>query len=182
MPAYKYLPENAKVMDVLCCLVLDHNTVKKIMKVLKQPHSTVSEKLRFLINNKVVKKNKWKFEVNWKELIKLMRTVPVEFKLVPESKTFTKLLTNERLRNIMIAHAELAILDGFDFLSLNDIVWSYFLGMSQLSNDELIKIGKKFVGIKKELKDATSQEKYLFLAAEGKEMNKMVHIKLKTEV
>ena len=73
MPKYKSFPENKEVVDVLCCIIDGCNKVKDIVKKLKQPQSTVSEKMRFLLKSKAIKKNKWVFEPNWDVLIKIFQ-------------------------------------------------------------------------------------------------------------
>ena len=70
---YSRIENNAEVMDVLCCVIFGHNKVKAIMEELKQPQSTISEKLRFLRQNKVVKKNKWEFKPNWEVIVKIFQ-------------------------------------------------------------------------------------------------------------
>lgn len=73
MPKYKVLPENREVMDVLCCVISGHNKVKDIVKVLKHPQSTVSEKIRFLVKSNVIKKDKWFFKIKWNSIVKLFQ-------------------------------------------------------------------------------------------------------------
>jgi len=41
-------------MDVLFSIVLGHNSIKQIQKLLEQPQPTISTKLMFLRDNKVV--------------------------------------------------------------------------------------------------------------------------------
>jgi DNA-binding transcriptional ArsR family regulator len=106
MPKYSSLPYNKEVMDVLCCVVLGYSRVSDMMKVLKQPQSTISEKLRFLRKNKVVKKSKWVYEPNWKRLTSLLRK---EVKMVVEGKKLLQLFDEKRLTNIMKTYADIAI-------------------------------------------------------------------------
>ncbi len=68
---YKEFENNSEVMDVLFCIIDGKKDVKSIIKILKQPQSTVSTKLQFLRENDIVVKNKWKYEPNWK-IIKRM--------------------------------------------------------------------------------------------------------------
>lgn len=65
MTKYAKFEVNTEVMDVLFCIVLGHETVKKIREKLKQPQSTISTKLMFLRENEIVRKNKWVFKPNW---------------------------------------------------------------------------------------------------------------------
>jgi hypothetical protein len=178
MPTYKPLPENSKVMDVLCCLVLKINRVKEMMNVLKQPHSTVSEKLRFLIKNKVVKKDKWEFEVNWDVLIKLLKDITelqLRIAIGKEYKKYLELFDNERLKGIMKAYASMIVVQQVKPKrmllqirkpkSLENMMWMYILGMSQTSDDELRKYDKDFVWLKKRF-EGFSDEKLLFVTSE----------------
>jgi len=166
MPRYRPLPENAEVVDVLCSVILHYDNVSSIMKILKEPQSTVSEKLRFLKKNRVISKNKWEFEVNWDELLKLLRSL-VKKELIGLSKKHLKLFDG-RLKRIMEVYSAMVIELGHKPKSLRDIVWMYLLGVCQTDNKELEKADKGFVKLKKELM-AMSEERYLFMTSEDKD-------------
>lgn len=59
-------------MDVLCYVILGYN-VKDMVRRLKQPQSTISTKLGFLVKNEVVAKDKWKFKPNWEAITKIFQ-------------------------------------------------------------------------------------------------------------
>lgn len=70
MAKYLRFETSDEVSDVLFAIIDGNNNVKSIMKVLKQPQSTVSSKLQFLRDNDIIIKDKWKFEPNWKIITK----------------------------------------------------------------------------------------------------------------
>ena len=72
IPQYSPFPYNSEVLEVLCCVILGFNKIKNIRKILKQPQSTISEKMSFLRKNKAVIKKKWVFEPNWNVIYKIM--------------------------------------------------------------------------------------------------------------
>lgn len=163
---YSYdLNENKDVTDVLACIVLGYNTVKKIVRELNQPQSTVSMKLKVLRKNNIVKKKKWKFDVNWKNLTKVMRTIIGDL-IGNKARKYAQLFTDERLEKIMTAYAEM--LGIFDFeqpASIRNTMWNYLLGLGQTSDTELRSMDKDFVRLKKEL-NSMSREKFLFMTSE----------------
>jgi Mn-dependent DtxR family transcriptional regulator len=73
MAKYLRFETSDEVMDTLFAIIDGNNNVKSIMKVLKQPQSTVSSKLQFLRDNDVIIKDKWKFEPNWKTITKIFQ-------------------------------------------------------------------------------------------------------------
>jgi hypothetical protein len=73
MAKYLRFETSSEVSDVLFTIINGNTNVKSIMKVLKQPQSTVSSKLQFLRDNDVIIKDKWKFEPNWKTIIKVFQ-------------------------------------------------------------------------------------------------------------
>jgi len=73
MAKYLRFETSNEVMDTLFAIIDGNNNVKSIMKVLKQPQSTVSSKLQFLRDNDVIIKDKWKFEPNWKTITKVFQ-------------------------------------------------------------------------------------------------------------
>jgi len=73
MAKYLRFETSDEVSDVLFAVIDGNNNVKSVMKVLKQPQSTVSSKLQFLRDNDVIIKDKWKFESNWKTITKVFQ-------------------------------------------------------------------------------------------------------------
>ena len=85
MADYSDFKNNSEVVDVLSYVIYGEYgainisptppkfSVKRMVKKLKQPQSTVSTKLKFLIENEVVIKDKWDFKPNWKVLVRLFQ-------------------------------------------------------------------------------------------------------------
>ena len=73
MAKYLRFETSNEVSDVLFAVIDGNTNVKSVMKVLKQPQSTVSSKLQFLRDNDVIIKDKWKFESNWKTITKVFQ-------------------------------------------------------------------------------------------------------------
>jgi len=169
MPKYKQFEYNSEVMDVLCCVVLGKNRVKEMMKTLKQPQSTISEKLRFLRKVGVVKKSKWAYEPNWSKLVNIARKevhFVFKFYVGKSEKRFMELFSEERIKNIIKTYAQMAVKDKtMELVSISDVVWKYFFGLTQMEDKELEEIDKRFVILKKKI-GAMSPEKLLFMECE----------------
>jgi hypothetical protein len=170
MPKYKRFKYNPEVMDVLCCVILGYNRVSDMMKILKQPQSTISEKLRFLKKNKVVKKNKWVFEPNWSRLVNIVRKEVhsvLKFYVGKSEKKFMELFDEERIKNIIKTYAQMAVEEKtIEFINISEVVWRYFLGLTQVEEEELEKeVDKRFVILKKKI-GALSPEKLFFMECE----------------
>jgi DNA-binding transcriptional ArsR family regulator len=169
MPKYKQFEYNREVMDVLCCVILGYSRVSDIMKILKQPQSTISEKLRFLKKNKIVKKSKWVFEPNWSKLVNIARKEVhsvLKFYVGKSEKRFMELFSEERIKNIIKTYAQMVIKDKtMEFVSISEVVWKYFLGLTQTEDKELKEIDKRFVMLKKKI-GALSPEKLFFIQCE----------------
>jgi DNA-binding transcriptional ArsR family regulator len=73
MAKYLRFETSNEVSDVLFAIINCNTNVKSVMKALKQPQSTVSSKLQFLRDNDVIIKDKWKFEPNWKTIIRIFQ-------------------------------------------------------------------------------------------------------------
>jgi hypothetical protein len=71
---YKEFENNSEVMDALFCIIDGKDNVKNMVKILKQPQSTISTKLQFLRGNDVIIKEKWKFRPNWKIITKIFQS------------------------------------------------------------------------------------------------------------
>ncbi len=170
---YRNIAENKDVVDALSCIIIGYDTVKKMIKKLKQPQSTLSMKLMALKKSDLVKKNRWKYDVNWKELIKMMRTIIDDF-IGNKARKYARLFTDRRLEKIMTAYAEM--LDIFNFeqpTSIRNMMWNYLLGLGQTSDAELRSTDKDFVGLKKEL-NSMSKEKFLFMTSEKENVEGLV--------
>jgi DNA-binding transcriptional ArsR family regulator len=169
MPKYKRFEYNKEVMDVLCCVILGYSRVSDIMKILKQPQSTISEKLRFLRKNKIVKKSKWVFEPNWSKLVNIARKnihSILKFYAGKSEKGFMELFSEERIRNIIKTYAQMVIKEKMiEFVSISEVVWKYFLGLTQMENKELKEIDERFVVLKKKI-GAMSPENLFFMECE----------------
>jgi hypothetical protein len=169
MPKYKQFEHNSEVMDVLCCVVLGKNRVKEMMKTLKEPQSTISEKLRFLRKVNVVKKSKWVFIPNWSKLVNIARKEVhsvLKFYLGKNEKRFIGLFGEERMRNIIKTYAQMAVKEKtIGFVSISEVVWKYFLGLTQMEDKELKEIDERFVILKKKI-GAMSTEKLFFMECE----------------
>jgi hypothetical protein len=169
MPKYKQFEQNSEVMDVLCCVILGYSRVSDMMKILKQPQSTISEKLRFLKKNKIVKKSKWVFEPIWGKLVNIVRKKMhsiLKFYVGKSEKRFMELFSEERIKNIIKTYAQMAVKDEtIEFVSISEVVWKYFLGLTQIEDKELKEIDERFVMLKKKI-GALSPEKLFFLECE----------------
>jgi hypothetical protein len=184
MPKYKPLEYNSEVMDVLSCIILGYNRVKDMIKILNRPQSTISEKLRFLRKSKVVVKKKWIYEPNWEELISLLRKhvkniIELYVEKKREREKFMKLFDDKRLKNMLNIYVNM----HFEKINKNRkeekiqlikqtnlfvIIWEYFLGLTQMEDEELRKIDERFLILKNKIK-ALSPEKFFFLKCEGVE-------------
>lgn len=167
---YSYdLNENKDVTDVLACIVLDYKTVKKIVRKLKQPQPTISMKLKVLRKNNIVNKSKWKYDVNWKDLTKMMRTIIDEL-IGNKARKYARLFTDKRLEKIMTAYAEMLDIFGFEQpTSIRNTMWNYLLGLGQTPDAELRSMDKDFVRLKKEI-NSMSKEKFLFMTSEKEDV------------
>lgn len=154
---------NKEVTDVLFCIVSGHKTVKDMMKVLKQPQSTISTKIHFLLKNKVIMKSKWEFYPNWDRIYQVMYKVlredsPIALKLYIKSyirKTFkiddnriNQLHTviknietyfpKDRLKRMLEGYAKLFI-QTKEKASIQDIINQYFVGLIESNKEGLDK-------------------------------------------
>lgn len=173
-------------MDVLCCVVLGYGKVKDIMRILNQPQSTVSEKLRFLKKGKVVKKKKWKFEVNWNSLYKIFYTrVREQFGMgLIEAKRPTKAQKQEMafrkkllkidlekhmpealVKNLLINYSYL-LLDGYPKLSLAEVIEKFLDQLPLCDGKQLNELDKHYnsrlVKLKKLLRYRMSENEFFF--------------------
>jgi len=163
------IERNESATDVLFELIKGRKRVKEIVKALKQPQPTVSAKLEFLIENKVVKKNKWNFEVNWERLYEIFRKVAREqiaewVKGRKKVEYFMEIFDDERIKSIFEVYAY--YYDGMPIKSIGWMVNSYLLGMTQVDDSKLIKVDKRMVELKEYIK-MESPEKSFFEDAEG---------------
>jgi len=161
MTLYRDFETNKEVTDVLFCIVSGHKTVKEMMKILKQPQSTISTKIQFLLKNKIILKNKWEFCPNWDRIYQLMYKVlrensPIALQLYIKSyikKTFNidddkiqqlqnvvKNIENyfpeDRLKRMLGCYAKLFIRTK-EKASVQDIINQYFIGLIESDKSKL---------------------------------------------
>ena len=153
MTLYRDFETNREVTDVLFCIVSGYNTVKHMMKALKQPQSTISTKLQFLLKNKVIAKSKWEFHPDWNRLYQVMYNVlkhnsPIALQLYVKShirkefgindsrmvqlqkvvKNIEAYFPKGRLKRMLEAYSRLS-LDTREKASIQDIINQYFVGL-----------------------------------------------------
>jgi len=187
MTLYRDFETNKEVSDVLFCIVAGHKTVKGMMKILKQPQSTISTKLQFLLKNKVVVKNKWEFDANWNKIYQVMYKVlkensPIALQLYVKSyirKTFkiddTKIkqlqdiiknietyFPKDRLKRILEGYAKLFI-QTKEKVSIQDVINQYFIGL--IESDEG-KLDKQLSELKEIISKIPSKELAFFKSVE----------------
>jgi predicted transcriptional regulator len=175
MTKYTDLENNKEVTDVLFCIISDHNTVKEITKTLKQPQSTVSTKLQFLIENKVVIKRKWEFEPNWNRLYVVMYDVlkknsPIALQLYMKSilktdkekigklrkvvKNIKLYFPESRLKRMLEIYSGLYF-KGYSKASISDIINQYLVGLietDRIKDKKLVELKKILMVMSKEVK------------------------------
>jgi len=86
-------------MDVLFSIVLGHNSIKQIQKLLEQPQPTISTKLMFLRDNKVVIKDKWSYIPNFEEIYKIMWDILKNNSILSKAYSISK--GNKKIENVM---------------------------------------------------------------------------------
>jgi hypothetical protein len=164
-------------MDVLYYIIRDRNTVKGLKKVLKQPQSTISTKLRFLKQNKFITKHKWEFEPSWeviytrmyselKEILKqkiaMHNNLKAErleelHKIIKNIDTyFDKLL----LKGLLKVYS-LLFTYGYGKHSIYDMLNSFLTAISKAEDVDLKKIDKNLVILKEALSELSSEEELL---------------------
>jgi hypothetical protein len=169
----KYAPfeRNVGVMDVLFCIVSGKNSNKEMVRILKQPHTSISRKIRFLLENKVIIKDKWKFEVNWNEINKVfLKEAKIQIKAwvgdERKIKKFIILFSEERIKNILEKYAKHFMNGDLKAKSISAIANDYLLGLVETENDDLKKIDVIFVDLKNIIL-IESKYKTLFAESEG---------------
>jgi predicted transcriptional regulator len=155
MTKYSQFESNNEVMDVLLTIIEGKSKVKDIVKVLKQPQSTISSKLQFLRENNIVVKNKWSYEVNWGELNKiflreLRNQMKAWLKDERDINKFIVLFNEKRIESILKEYATLCIIRGkAKNVSIQQIINDYFHGLAEIDDRELREMDKRFVELKK---------------------------------
>ena len=155
MAKYLRFETSDEVMDTLFAIIDGNNNVKSIMKVLKQPQSTVSSKLQFLRDNGIVIKDKWNYSINWNALNKIfLRELRNQMKMWLKDETkiskFVTLFNEDRIRNILKAYATLYIIRGKNGnINIQQIINDYFHGIMEIDDKELGKTDKRFIELKK---------------------------------
>ena len=185
MPKYRPFSQNSEVIDVFCCVLMGQDTVNKIQKKLKQPQSTISEKLRFMVRESVIEKHRWVFSPNWDKIIEVSRKEIRKFfdfflitpsvlnptkkeleKSKKEIEKFMKFFDEKKIRLIIESYADSLINEGsFEKKSISDIMMIYFDGLVQTDYEDLEKMNPILTKLKKML-GMSSMEKVLFLETE----------------
>jgi hypothetical protein len=123
-----------------------------------------------LKKNKIVKKSKWVFVPNWSKLVDIARKKVhsiLKFYAGKSEKRFMELFSEERIKNIIKTYAQMAVKDKtIELVSISDVVWKYFLGLTQMEDKELEEIDKMLIILKKKI-GALSPEKLFFIECEG---------------
>jgi len=188
MTIYRGFETNKEVTDVLFCIVSGHKTVKDVITILKQPQSTISTKIQFLLKNKVILKSKWEFYPNWDKIYQIMYKVlkensPIALQFYIKSyirKTFKisdekiKQLQNvvknidtyfpqDRLKRMMEAYAKLFIKTR-EKASIQDIINRYFVGLIESDED---KLDKQLLELKRIMSKIPSKEAVFFKSVES---------------
>ncbi len=158
-------------MDVLC-YIIEGYSVKEIVKKTKQAQSTVSEKIRFLIKNKVIIKNKWKFKPNWKTITKVFqREIKKEFEepleIMKMSNDYNKkeekqtekvrdiieevpnIFNEKRVKKIFMVYADYFINHWVDKMSIDEIAHLYIEVLKRTDTSKFKKFKKDIITIKK---------------------------------
>jgi len=187
---YSRIEDNAEVMDVLYCIILGHNTVKKLKDILKQPQSTISTKIQFLLKNKVILKNKWEFYSNWNNTYQVMYKIlkensPISLQFYVKSyirkvfkisdskvKQLEKVIKNielyfpeERLKRIVEGYAKLFI-QNKEKASIQDIINQYFVGLIGLDKDSIKELDEPLRELYSIMKKVPSKEVEFFKTVE----------------
>jgi len=160
---YSNIKKNSEVMDVLYYIILGRNTVKELKEVLKQPQSTISTKLRFLRQNKIISKNKWNFEPNWDEIYKIMYAELrklLDFKTKKRSVKPEKYVNKKILKGILKVYSLLFSRD-YGKYSIRDMLDSFLDTLSRAKDNDLKKMDKNLLVLKKVLGKLPSEEELL---------------------
>jgi hypothetical protein len=170
MAKYKRFEENSDVMDVLACVIAGRASSKSMVAKLKQPQPTVATKLKFLIDNGLVKKDKWTFSADMAALNAALSKALGSWisAWAGKSSGFAGIFTDGRLERIWTAWAEHVLAGISQPESVSEIALGYLLGLSQTDEKTLGRLGPKFIKLRK-LITAESVEKALFTEAEGVE-------------
>lgn len=193
MPKYKHFLVNKEVMDVFCCVIDGNNTVKSIMKTLKQPQSTISEKLRFLVKEGVIIKDKWNFKPDW-EIIKDRfqyaireyfrmdldflkgtldkkdkRSKEILIEAVDLINNLPNIFNERRVKRIVEEYSDSLHNTYLDKLSLNDLVELYLNILRRIDTTKFKRFGKDITRIKRFFNklNIRDMEETLFTTVEG---------------
>lgn len=186
MPTYKPFPCNSEVIDVFSCVVDGKNTVKIIIKTLRQPQSTVSEKLRFLVKNNIIIKDKWKFRPNWNLITELFQKqiklyfegqLSDNFMLYAfekmEGKTgnekaiekikdiinnLHKIFDKKRVSKILMVYADYLNEGWLKKMSLDELANTYIGVIKNIEINKLKKLDRKLLKIRNVLDDVGFKE------------------------
>lgn len=155
---------------------------KLMMSRLKQSQTTIAEKMRFLVKNNILIKDKWKFEPNWKEVTKMFQesireylTFHAQFnkslkkKAKEAMRMIPQIFNEERVRSIIINYSEDFVCEYVKKRSFSDLAELYLQLIGSV-NDEKFKSFKHDI---KKLRKLVSgmriftMEEYLLERVEG---------------
>jgi DNA-binding transcriptional ArsR family regulator len=180
MARYAEFEENSEIMDAFYCIILGYGNVKQMVKILKQPQPTISSKLMFLRQNKIVKKEKWSYIPNWVRIYQKMYELlkdNIRVSLNPKTKRIFKenknlqnkninprdYFTDELLRFIVERYARLYFATDEGKFSLNEIVLYFLVGLKNANDRDLKKLNPKLVELKRILIKIPSREDLFFM-------------------
>jgi hypothetical protein len=194
MPRYKKpFTANKEVMDVFCCVVDGKNTVKSIIKELKQPQSTISEKLRFMVKEHIIIKDKWNFEPNWKMIINEFQClIREQFRIVFEivkyevdkknkkgNETMIELIelmnntpqifNEKRIKRIVEEYSDSLLNCYLEKMPLSELAELYLNTLKRIDTSKFKSFGKDILKIKEFFNklDVMDMEETLFTTVEG---------------
>ena len=181
MARYAEFEENNEIMDAFYCIVLGYGNVKQMVKILNQPQPTISSKLMFLRQNKVVKKSKWSYEPDWKvicqkmyELLRKSVRIAVKPKTRKMLKKSNKHITSKQiepkdyfseklLKFIVEKYAQFYFSTYEDKLSLEDLMTYFLVGIKNADDNDLRKLDGKLIELKNKLQKIPSREDLFFM-------------------
>ena len=172
MTHYTRFIDNSEVIDVLYMLSLGLRSVKELSRRLKQPQPTVSTKIRYLVQNQIIKKKAWEFEINNRKLnsefIRSFKEVIDEFKMIAHSgsldalsRNASKIITSEISESILSIYAKMFV-RGYRKLSVKDMVREFITSLSDASESEVRKLDPRLLKLRKSISSEMFGRKLLF--------------------
>ena len=162
---YRKIEDSSEVMDVVYALVLGINTPKEIAEKLGKG-SNVRSKLQFLRKNKVVVKDKWKYDINWDGVSRKMTDATKQIissysKLADNTNKkrlqeinvniksyFPKTLLMGILKLYAVAYFE----GGYDKTSLKEMMQTFLSQLPNAKDEDILRMNKKLMELKEVMK------------------------------